>query len=130
MSDIKHVARALRSNLTESERKIWQSLRKKQCQGLRFRRQVPIGKYIVDFACLDKKIILEINGGQHSLEKDKRRDDYLRSQGFFVMHFWNHDVLSNLSGVLKTIEQTINIAHPHPDLPPSEGRNKGKKPCV
>jgi very-short-patch-repair endonuclease len=74
-------------------------------EGLRFRRQHPIGKYIVDFVCLEKQLILEIDGGQHAIEidKDRDRDQWLLAEGYRILRFWNNDVFENLPGVLETI---------------------------
>ncbi len=72
-------------------------------EGIKFRRQEPVGNYIVDFICFDRRIIVEIDGGQHArdenINKDKERDEWLRNQGFKVLRFWNNDVLNNINGV-------------------------------
>jgi very-short-patch-repair endonuclease len=96
-------ARALRQNMTDAERRLWRELRRRTL-GARFRRQVPIGSYIVDFACLQCRLIIELDGGQH-LEnpEDLQRDAWLRSQGYRVLRFWNNDVLRNTEGVLTVI---------------------------
>jgi very-short-patch-repair endonuclease len=83
-------------------------LRQRQIEGLRFRRQVPIDHYIADFACLEVRLIIEADGGQHSESRsDKIRDAYLRSQGFHVLRFWNNDVLTNPDGVHRVIAETV-----------------------
>ncbi|MGH8584190.1 MAG: endonuclease domain-containing protein [Gammaproteobacteria bacterium] len=80
-----------------------------QVEGYRFRRQVAIDHYIVDFACLEARLIIEADGGQHSESvADHRRDAYLRSQGFRVLRFWNNDVLANREGVLRTITEALS----------------------
>jgi very-short-patch-repair endonuclease len=96
-------AQELRRNPTEAELLLWAELRG-QLLGAKFRRQVPIGSYIVDFACLRRRLVIELDGGQH-LESaaDAERDRWLRAKGFLVLRFWNHDVLRNLRGVLETI---------------------------
>jgi len=96
------MARAFRRNLTDAERRLWKHLRAKLFEGLKFRRQEPIGKYIVDFVCYEKSLIIEIDGGQHSKERDKdgERERWLRGEGFKVLRFWNHEVLRNVEGGL------------------------------
>ncbi len=102
-------ARALRKNPTDAERLLWKHLRMNQLEGLRFRRQVPIDNYIVDFACLDKRLVIEADGGQHNgSEADRIRDDYLKSQGFKIVRFWNNDILTNISGVLEAIRKACH----------------------
>ena len=97
-------ARQLRGNMTDAERALWRLLRHRQINNLRFRRQVPIDYYIVDFACLEARFIVEVDGGQHAeSQTDQARDAYLRSQGFRVLRLWNKDVLSNPDGVYRTI---------------------------
>jgi very-short-patch-repair endonuclease len=103
MDDLLSHARDLRRNLTDAETLLWKELRRR-ILGAKFRRQVPIGSYIVDFACLPRKLLIEVDGGQH-LESatDTERDRWLRSQGFRVLRFWNNEVFQNLQGVLETI---------------------------
>jgi very-short-patch-repair endonuclease len=74
-------------------------------EGLKFRRQHPLGNYIVDFVCLEKRLVLEIDGGQHAVEldKDRDRDKWLQAEGYRILRFWNNDVFDNLPGVLETI---------------------------
>jgi very-short-patch-repair endonuclease len=102
-------ARILRGNLTDAERRLWSRLRLKQIDGHRFRRQVSIGPYIADFVCLDAKLVIEVDGGQHSdaAEKDARRTALMEAQGFRVVRFWNHEVLGNTDGVLETIRRLL-----------------------
>jgi very-short-patch-repair endonuclease len=98
-------ARELRRNPTEAERLLWGQLRFWQIDGYKFRRQQPLGNYIVDFVCFEKRLIIELDGGQHSeqLKYDFERDAWLRAQGFSVLRFWNNEVLQNLCGVKETI---------------------------
>ena len=115
-------ARSLRKNLTPAERKLWQALRRRQIANIRFRRQVPIGPYIADFCCLELRIIIEVDGGQHArqADADERRTRWLGDRGFTVVRFWNNDVLQNLEGCVETIRLAL-AAHPPPNLPPSRG---------
>ena len=101
-------ARQLRKNMTDAERALWRLLRQRQILGVRFRRQVPIDHYIADFACLEMKLVIEADGGQHSeSQTDKVRDAYLRSQGFYVLRIWNSDILTNPDGVHRLITETV-----------------------
>ena len=114
-------ARKLRNNLTDAEKHLWYMLRVKNF-GVKFRRQAAIGHYIVDFVCYEKKLIIEVDGGQHSHnERDKERDQWLRGQGFEVLRFWNHDVLMNRDGVLERIIERLNSPLPNP---PHKGEGK------
>ena len=107
----------LRHNETQAEQIVWSWLRGNKLSGVKFRRQQPVGQYIVDFVSFNKKLIIEIDGGQHSLEGNKENDGartaWLESQGFRVLRFWNNDVSSNLDGVIIRIRETREV-HPHP----------------
>lgn len=94
----------LRKELTPAERKLWAVIRNDQL-GVNFRRQHAIGKYIPDFACIEKKLIIELDGSQHleQEEYDKERTKYLESQGYKVIRFWNNDVMKNIEGVILAI---------------------------
>jgi very-short-patch-repair endonuclease len=107
-------AKELRKNATEAEKFLWQRLHAKQLHGFKFRRQEQIGRFIVDFVCYERKLIVEADGGQHAveLEKDAERTAWLHSQGFKVLRFWNHEILTNLEGVLMEIEQHLNPPSP------------------
>ena len=98
-------SKALRQNLTNAERLLWHYLRNKQLDGYKFRRQQAMGNYIVDFVCLSKKIIIELDGGQHQEQQiyDLQRDNFLQQQGYKVLRFWNNDVFNNCFGVLEKI---------------------------
>ncbi len=110
-------ARKLRNNLTEVEKYIWQELRLHNLD-VKFRRQAVIGRYIVDFVCFERKLIVEIDGGQHAdSQKDKVREQWLSDQGFQILRFWNSEVLENREGVLQKIYECL---HPLPN-PPREG---------
>jgi very-short-patch-repair endonuclease len=98
-------ARRLRKNLTDAERRLWSKLRRRQLDGFRFRRQVPLGPYFVDFLCIEERLIIEVDGGQHAVEQaaDAKRTAWLKGEGFRVVRFWNNDVLANADGVIEII---------------------------
>jgi very-short-patch-repair endonuclease len=97
-------ARAMRRAPTDSELRLWRILRDRRLSGFKFRRQVPVGPYIVDFLCVGAKLIVEADGSQHAESpRDAVRDAYLESQGWKVLRFWNNEVLQNREGVLETI---------------------------
>ena len=101
-------ARSLRSRMTDAEKLLWSKLRANQVVGMRFRRQEPIGPYIVDFVCREASLIVEVDGGQHAAsETDVARDRFLRNGGFRVVRFWNNDVLANVAGVLQVIAASV-----------------------
>ena len=95
----------LRTNATEAEQKIWYFLRNRQFEKFKFRRQHPIGVYIVDFVCLEQKLIVEIDGGQHAerVQYDERRTKALSAKGFRLLRFWNNEVMQNTNAVLEAI---------------------------
>ncbi|WP_375244489.1 DUF559 domain-containing protein [Sphingomonas parapaucimobilis] len=102
-------ARELRLNPTDAERRLWRALSRRQVAGVRFNRQVPVGRYIADFAARSEKLIVEVDGGQHDERAayDEARTRYLAAQGWRVIRFWNNDVLQNLEGVVATIERAL-----------------------
>jgi very-short-patch-repair endonuclease len=103
-SELTDSARKMRKLPTEAERIMWGLLRGSQLDGMKFRRQTPIGPYIADFVCFDAKLIVECDGGQHAdSTHDSRRDAWLRSQGFTILRFWNGEVIENTLGVTATI---------------------------
>ena len=103
-------ARQLRRNLTNAERRLWYRLRARRFFRCKFRRQVPIGPYVADFACMDARLIIEVDGGQHAERalEDKRRDRFLSEQGFVTVRFWNNEVLGNLDGVLQRLAEVLD----------------------
>lgn len=103
--------------MTDAERLLWHELRARQINGHRFRRQHPIGQYIADFACIEQKIVIELDGGQHQerLEYDELRTEFLKQQGWQVLRFWNNDVMNNLEGVLTVIAE--HLRSPPPSQP-------------
>lgn len=129
MVALRKISQKLRANQTDAEKKLWAHLRAKQFHGLKFRRQEPIENYVVDFVCLSNKLILEVDGGQHSVEVDQERDDILQSKGFLVLRYWNNEVLNNIDGVLQDITNTIqpHALRPHPSPPLIGEGNKENK---
>jgi very-short-patch-repair endonuclease len=117
-------ARKLRGNLTDAERVLWRELRHHQL-GSRFRRQFPIPPYVADFACIEARLIIEVDGRQHTRPGDhERRDARLRAHGWRILRFWNNDVLGNRAGVLQTIAEALGPPtenSPHPNPPPLAG---------
>lgn len=111
--------KALRQNMTDAEQLLWRHLRAHRLNGQKFRRQQPIGSYVVDFVHLGSKLIVEADGGQHSQsESDVVRDEWLTSQGFKIMRFWNNDILSNTDAVLTAI---LDALAPSPLTPLPQG---------
>jgi very-short-patch-repair endonuclease len=89
--------------MTDAERTLWKALRDRQLDGHKFRRQHPIGPYILDFFCEERRLAIEVDGGQHTAERDAPRTAWLAGHGIRILRFWNNDVLNNLPGVLETI---------------------------
>jgi very-short-patch-repair endonuclease len=101
-------ARELRVNSTDAERRLWSLLRERRLNGHKFRRQVPIGSYIADFACFESMLIVEADRGQHADNPyDQRRTNWLQSQGWCVVRFWNSEILRNPQGIAATILQKL-----------------------
>jgi very-short-patch-repair endonuclease len=114
-------ARELRAAMTDAERTLWRCLRLRQLDGYRFRRQVPIGPYVADFACLQAGLVVEVDGGQHAGTRfDQGRDAFLRAQGFSVLRFWNNEVLRNPDAVCGAILAALGDA-PLPASPRKRG---------
>ena len=111
MTDRFRFARMLRNRSTDAERALWRRLRTRQISGVKFRRQAPIGSFIVDFISYDARIVIELDGGQHATspqyQRDVERDRWLEEQGFLVLRFWNSDVLLNMDGVLSRLLDVI-----------------------
>ena len=119
---IKDFARDLRQQATDVERALWQRLRNRQILSAKFRRQHPIPPYVVDFVCLEKKLIVEADGGQHAEQQtyDEKRTAFLEAQGFRVLRFWNNEVLTEPETVIEVIFCALNeTPHPNP-LPKGE----------
>jgi very-short-patch-repair endonuclease len=126
--DQRDFARHLCQNMTDAERRLWSLLRCEQLKGFKFRRQAAIGRFVVDLISFRRRLVIELDGGQHNDPAIKRYDDarteWLKSQGFHVLRFWNHDVLENYECVVEVIWNTlvtINQTPPSPALP-TEGR--------
>ena len=122
--DQRQFTKTLRQNMTDAEQLLWRHLRAHRMDGQKFRRQQPLGPYIVDFIHFGLRLIVEADGGQHvDSEHDATRDAWLRSQGFTLLRFWNNEIMTNLEGVLS------NIASVTSDFPlspgPSPARGEG-----
>ncbi len=111
-------ARKLRRSSTDVERKLWHRIRDKQVEGFRFRRQRPVGRFIVDFICLDARLIVELNGGQHAenVAHDEKRSAFLESLGYRVLRFWNSEVIENIEGVLERLREALLLTRLDPTL--------------
>jgi isoleucyl-tRNA synthetase/very-short-patch-repair endonuclease len=125
--DLTHLAKNLRKNETDAENKLWDLLRNRQIQDYKFRRQHQIGKYIADFICLEKKLIIELDGDQHAYDankiKDEERTKLLEKEGFKVIRFWNNEIFENIDGIYEVIVRELeNGGHPHPNPLPSRER--------
>ncbi|MBV8534462.1 MAG: endonuclease domain-containing protein [Alphaproteobacteria bacterium] len=118
------IARKLRSHPTDAESRLWARLRRNQIDGFRFRRQVPLGPYVADFVCFEARLVIEVDGGQHSeMTTDATRTAWLEARRFQVMRFWNNDVLGNLDGVVQTIRDALLA----PPSLPSPARGEGEE---
>jgi very-short-patch-repair endonuclease/succinate dehydrogenase flavin-adding protein (antitoxin of CptAB toxin-antitoxin module) len=117
-------AMQLRRNMTDAEKLLWHHLRGHRFIGAKFKRQQPLGNYIVDFVCFESRLVIEVDGGQHlESDQDMQRDGWLRDQGFKVLRFWNNEVLGETEAVLEKIFQTIT-----PSPQPSPARGEGASP--
>lgn len=118
------IARRLRRDQTDVERKIWYALRDRRLGGFKFRRQQPIGRYVVDFLCCDAKLVIELDGSQHAepqnQEADRIRTEFLEGQGYRVLRFWNSDVVENTDGVCETILLAAQRADRAPSPAPEQ----------
>jgi len=125
---LQHRARTLRNQSTDAERHLWQHLRGKQLGGYRFRRQVPIAGFIADFACLECKLVIELDGGQHQerIGYDEDRDRRLQAQGFRVLRFWDDQVFGETEAMLEQVMRVLESTAPHPNLPPQAEEGNGE----
>jgi very-short-patch-repair endonuclease len=109
-------AKTLRKSLTDAERWLWQRLRNRGLSGYKFRRQHPIGPFVVDFACIEKGVVIELDGSQHAqnMESDSRRSEYLRRKGYKVLRFWDSAVLREGEAVLNLVLSSLEESSPSP----------------
>jgi very-short-patch-repair endonuclease len=122
------LAKNLRKGATHAERLVWKHLRAKHFKGFKLKRQQPIGKYIVDFVCFERKLIIELDGGQHTMlsekQKDIARDKWFEAQGYKILRFWDNEVLLNARGVLEVIGIHCFDHPPLSPLPSREGKSE------
>src|SRR3989442_7941169 len=113
-------SKRLRRDETDAERRLWMRLRDRQLNGLKFRRQQPIGRYIVDFFCAEYRLVIELDGGHHAdqIQADQRRTEFLTKAGYRVLRFWDNEVLTSIDAVLQQITYLVN----RPSPPPSPSR--------
>ena len=106
-----------RHNPSDAENLLWAKLKNRQLEGIKFRRQHPVGAFIVDFVSLEEKVVIEVDGSQHmeNSEYDTRRTDWLESEGYRVLRFWDNDVLTNIEGVYWRIMESLAGKAVHPD---------------
>jgi very-short-patch-repair endonuclease len=123
-SNLIQLAKQLRKDSTDAERLLWSRLRAYRLAGHKFKRQQPLGAYILDFVCWEARLVIELDGGQHADPDhgDETRDTWLRNQGLRVLRFWNHEVLGNIDGVLQRIAECLS---PSPRPSPVEGEGAG-----
>ena len=119
----------MRANPTDAESRFWSMLRDSRMPVFKFRRQLVIDPYIIDFVCLERRLVIEVDGSQHAeSDYDARRDAFLAREGFSVLRFWNNDVLTNPVGVFDAIHAALASPHPptaSPRVPPSPARGEG-----
>ena len=115
-------AQQLRSTATDAEKKLWTHLSRRQLNGFKFSRQMPVGPYICDFMCREARLVVELDGGQHDERAgyDAARTEYIEASGYRLIRFWNTDVLSNIDHVLTAIGEALGT--PPPPAPPASGR--------
>ncbi|MBV8685126.1 MAG: endonuclease domain-containing protein [Alphaproteobacteria bacterium] len=123
-------AQALRNGATDCERLLWLELRQRRLEGHKFSRQIPVGPFICDFVCRRLRLVVELDGGQHSAaaEADARRTAFLEAEGYRVIRFWNNDVIENLDGVLRAIDSALEACPPPNPLPVAEGEAASVSP--
>ena len=130
------LSKMLRTNQTPWEAKLWMHLRANILNGMKFKRQVPIGKYIADFCCDEKKLVIELDGGQHNeasiAEIDQEKERFLQQEGYIVLRFWNNEIEQNLEGVISKINEMVNsddLSQPAAILfAPGEGKRVATSP--
>ena len=121
-------ARGLRRRQTDAERRVWARLRDRGLLGVKFARQVPIGPYVVDFCSRERKLIVELDGGQHAarVDYDSGRTDVLERLGYRVLRFWDNEALCNTDAMLERIAQALRPSHTRPSPRPSPQRGEGE----
>ena len=123
----KHAAR-LRREMTDAELALWSRLRNRRLLGHKFRSQWTLGPFVADFCCLAARLVVEVDGGQHSERQDGKRTAWLEEQGFRVIRFWNNEVLTNIDGVLEVIAAVLKEQEeeqdPHPGPLPQAGEGE------
>lgn len=109
--DANKKAKQLRRDQTDAEKMLWGKLRDRRLKGYKFRRQVPIGPYIADFVCMEVRLIVEVDDGQHvdQVARDQEREKFLRGESYKTVRYWNNEVLGNLDGVLTTLTLTLSL---------------------
>ena len=127
---VRELAKALRKRMTDAERRLWRYLRNRELGGWKFRRQYPVGPYIIDFICVEKNLVIEVDGGKHAEneELDIQRSEYLNKMGYRVFRFWNNQVLQETEAVLEMIlailmNENQNSPSPQPSPPLGERGN-------
>jgi len=122
--ELTHLAKSLRRRSTDAEQLVWSRLRAGRLEGMKFRRQHPMGQYIADFVCLERKLIIELDGSQHALPeellKDRQRSEWLEKEGYSVLRFLDNEALTNTEGVLEVIRERL-YRTPAPQSPPLKG---------
>jgi lysyl-tRNA synthetase class 2 len=111
--------------MTDAERALWNELRGRRLGGYKFKSQWSLGPFVADFCCWERRLVVEVDGGQHTEEKDAARTAALNAMGYRIVRFWNNDVLTNMDGVLQTILEALQ-SHPHPSPLPQAGEGEEK----
>ncbi|BBE50013.1 DNA cytosine-5-methyltransferase [Ferriphaselus amnicola] len=119
-------AKSLRSNQTDTEQRLWYHLRAHRFMDLKFKRQKPLGRYVVDFVCLEARLVIELDGGQHmeQVGYDRVRDAWLKSQGFTVLRFWNNQLVNEMEAVLERIRLVVESSTLSPSPSPTSVRGE------
>jgi len=104
-----HAAR-LRREQTDVEQRFWLAVRDRRLAGVKFRRQATIGPYVVDFLCIERRLIVELDGGQHEPTTDAHRTCFLEARGYRMLRFWNNDVVENFDGVLQAVSEALGVS--------------------
>ena len=118
-------AQQLRNSATKAERLLWRHLSRRQLEGFKFSRQMPVGPFICDFLCRERLLVVEVDGGQHAdNSKDAARTAFIEGQGYRVIRFWNNEVMGNLEGVLLTIAQALTSPPPPTPSRMREGKSR------